>query len=158
MTQTKPLIVLSTDTLPGYGLDHIFDIAKQIGLDGIDLAMWKNFDAWNSKYVKKLVEQYDLPISIVQTSPEVTAKEIQQAILLAQEVHAKVISCNAPSFFNIKAFKLLEDGIVDWKKQFPEFQFAIITPDAASMTLLPVFPKYRFASIVEIIKKYEAMV
>ena len=158
MSQTKPIIVLSTDTLPGYWLDHIFDIAKDIGFDGIDLAMWKNFDAWNSKYVKKLVEQYKLPVRIIQTSPDVSAKEVQQAIMLAQEVKATVISCNAPGYFNIKAFKMLEDWLVEWKKQFPEFQFSVITPDASSMTLLPVLPKYRFASVVEIIKKYEAMV
>lgn len=158
MAETKPLIVLSTDTLPGYGLDHIFDIAKTLGFDGIDLAMWKNFDAWNTKYVKKLIDQYDLPVYVVQTSPDVTAKELQQAMMLAQDVGAKVISCNAPGYFNIKSFKLLSDGIPERKKQFPQFQFALITPDAASMTLLPVLPKYRFASVVEIIKKYQAMV
>jgi len=158
MAETKLMVVLSTDTLPGYGLDHIFDIAKSLGFDGIDLAVWKNFDARNTKYVKKLIDKYELPVHVVQTSPDVTSKEIQQALMLAQDVQAKVISCNAPGYFNIKSFKLLADGIPDWKKQFPQFQFAIITPDASSMTLLPVLPKNRFASIVEIIKKYQAMV
>ncbi len=106
MAETKPLIVLSTDTLPGYGLDHIFDIAKTLGFDGIDLAMWKNFDARNTKYVKKLIDQYGLPVYVVQTSPDVTAKELQQAMMLAQDVGAKVISCNAPGYFNIKSFDI----------------------------------------------------
>ncbi|MEI7477114.1 MAG: hypothetical protein WCJ81_00770 [bacterium] len=96
MTVSKPLIVLSTDTLPGYGLDHIFDIAKSHGFDGVDLAMRKNFDGRNVKYVKKLIAQYKLPVHIIQTSQEVTAKEVQQALILAQEVGAKVLSCNAP--------------------------------------------------------------
>jgi hypothetical protein len=45
--QQKADFLLSTDTLPGYGLDLIFKIAKRIKFDGLDLAMRKNFDAWN---------------------------------------------------------------------------------------------------------------
>lgn len=157
MTAQKPTIVLSTDTLPWYGLDYIFDTASSLGFDGIDLAMWKNFDAWNSKYVKKLISQYKLPVKVIQTSTEVSAKEIEQALILAQEVKAEVIAFNAPNYFNIRSFRLITDWIPQRKEQFPNLQFAIITPDATSMTLLPVFPKYRFSSIVEIIKKYHAM-
>ncbi len=154
----KPKIVLSTDTLPGYGLDHIFDFAKNQGFDGIDLAMWKNFDARNTRYVKKLIAQYDLPVHIIQTSPEITPKELQQALMLAQEVGATVLALNAPGYFNIKSYKLISDGLEDWKEQFPNIKFTIITPDASSMTLLPVFPKHRFSSVIEIIKKYKALV
>lgn len=154
----QPVILLSTDTLPSYWLDYIFDVAKSAGFDGIDLAMWKNFDTWNSKYVKKLVKKHQLPIKIIQTSPWVTPVEIQQAITLSQEIGTKIIACNAPKYFDIKQFKLISDGVVDWKKQFPDIEFCIITPDSSSITLLPVFPKYRFSSVVEIIKKYHAPV
>lgn len=158
MVSNKPTIVLSSDTLPGYWLDYIFDTAQAHGFDGIDLAMRKNFDAWNSKYVKKLIKKYELPVKIIQTSSELSAKEIEQALILAQEVGAKIITFNAPTYFNIKSFRLIIDGIPDWKKQFPDLDFAIITPDSSSMTLLPVLPKYRFSSIVEIIKKFGANV
>ena len=158
METHKAKVLLSTDTLPGYGLDHIFDFAKNLGFDGIDLAMWKNFDARNTKYVKKLIAQYSLPVHIVQTSAEITPKELQQAIMLAQEVGASVLAINAPWYFNIKSYKLISDGLKDWKEQFPEIQFAIITPDSSSMTLLPIFPKNHFSSVVEIIKKYQALV
>jgi hypothetical protein len=119
--------------------------------------MRKNFDAWNSKYVKKLIDKYNLPVKVIQTSADVSAKEIEQALILAQEVGATTIAFNAPSYFNIRSFRLITDGIPDWKHQFPQLQFAIITPEATSMTLLPVFPKYRFSSIIEIIKKYNSM-
>ena len=155
---SKPRILLSTDTLPSYWLDYIFEVAKNVGFDGVDLAMGKNFDTWNSKYVKKLVKKHQLPIEIIQTSAWVTPVEIQQAITLSQELNVKIIACNAPKYFDIKQFKLISDGVVDWKKQFPDKDFCIITPDSSSITLLPVFPKYRFSSVVEIIKKYHASV
>ncbi len=155
MAEKKPTILLSSDTLPGYWLDYIFDTAQAHWFDGIDLAMWKNFDARNSKYVKKLIKEYNLPVHVVQTSPELSWREAEKALLLAQEVGAKVVAFNAPSYFNIKSYRLISDGIPQWKEQFPNIEFAIITPDSSSMTLLPVFPKYRFSSIVEIIKKYQ---
>lgn len=157
MASDTPKILLSTDTLPWYGLDYIFDTALEHWFTGIDLAIWKNFDGWNSKYVKKLIKKYNLPVEIVQTSAQLSAKEAQQALILAQEVWAKVVAFNAPAYFNVKSFRIITDGIPEWKKEFPNIQFAIITPDASSMTFLPVFPKHRFASIVEIIKKYEFM-
>ena len=57
MADSTPSFLLSSDTLTGYGLDLIFDVAKQNGFDGIDLAIWKNFDSWNIEYVKKLVDK-----------------------------------------------------------------------------------------------------
>jgi lipocalin len=44
----KPLFLLSSDTLSSYGLDLVFEVAKESGYDGVDLALWKNFDAWNT--------------------------------------------------------------------------------------------------------------
>ena len=61
-------IILSTDTMIGYGLDMIFDMAKRCGYDGIDLAISKGFDARNENYVKNLVKKYELPIYAIQTS------------------------------------------------------------------------------------------
>jgi hypothetical protein len=41
MQKKENALLLSTDTLPNYGLDLVFSIAKSTGFDGIDLAMWK---------------------------------------------------------------------------------------------------------------------
>jgi len=42
--------------------------------------MWKNFDAWNVDYVKRLSKKYDLPVKIVQVSGNVNEKEINKAL------------------------------------------------------------------------------
>ena len=54
MANKKSKLLLSSDTLWWYGLDLIFETAKTAKYDGIDLAIWKNFDSWNTEYVKKL--------------------------------------------------------------------------------------------------------
>ena len=56
--------LLSTDTLPGFWLDLVFQLAKEAWFDGLDLAIWKNFDTWNLRYVRKLSEKYDFPIKL----------------------------------------------------------------------------------------------
>ena len=65
---TWALCLLSTDTLWWYGLDLIFQTAKEQWYDGIDLAMWKNFDAWQLAYVQELINKYDIPVEVVQIS------------------------------------------------------------------------------------------
>jgi sugar phosphate isomerase/epimerase len=147
-------VLFSTDSLNGYGLDLVFSVAKDAGCDGIDLALWKNFDAWHDSYVKKLCEQYKLPVEIVQTSPKVNAKELNQAVTICQQTGAKHISINAPSYFDVKTFTFLTNNLSTYQKQYPDITFSIINPDTASMAYLP-FPKYRFKNIGEIIKKHK---
>lgn len=61
----KEQFLLSTDSMWWCGLDLVFDMAKKAWFEGIDLAMWKNFDAWNVAYVKKLTETHWLPVKVI---------------------------------------------------------------------------------------------
>ncbi len=150
-------VLFSTDSLNGYWLDLIFSVAKDAWCDGIDLALWKNFDARHDNYVKKLTEQYKLPVVVVQTSSKINAKELNQAVLICQQTWAKNISINAPSYFDVKPFSFLTNNLSTYQKQYPDITFTIINPDTASMAYLP-FPKYRFRNIGEIVKKYKCNV
>lgn len=97
----KAKCLLSTDSLSGYGLDLVFQTAKQQGYDGLDLAMRKNFDARQIEYVVELSKKYRIQVEVVQTSRNINLKEMNQAVELARAVGAKVIAINAPEFFNI---------------------------------------------------------
>lgn len=154
MADTIPSFLLSSDTLTGYGLDLIFDVAKQNGFDGIDLAIWKNFDSWNIEYVKKLVDKYNLPVKVIQTSKDLNVKEMNQALDLAGLLGVDTITINPPGFFNIKAYKFVVDNLENYKKANPGIKFSIINPEKG--TILLALPKYRFNSIIKIIKTYHA--
>lgn len=154
MAGTTPELLLSTDTLAGYWLDLIFEVAKRNGFDGIDLAIWKNFDSRNIQYVKKLVENYDLPVKVIQTSKDINIKEMNQALDLAGELGVETITINPPGFFNIKSYKFVVDNLESYKKSNPKIKFSIINPEKG--TILLALPKYRFNSIIKIIKTYHA--
>lgn len=154
MADSRPLLLLSTDTLTGYGLDLIFEVAKKNGFDGLDLAIWKNFDSRNIAYVKKLVEKYDLPVKVIQTSKDLNVHEMNQALDLAGELGVDTITINPPGFFNIKSYKFVVDNLENYKKSNPKIKFSIINPEKG--TILLALPKYRFNSMIKIIKTYHA--
>ena len=154
MAATIPALLLSTDTLAGYGLDLIFEVAKKNGFDGVDLAIRKNFDSRNIEYVKKLVENYKLPVKVIQTSKDLNVHEMNQALDLAGELGVDTITINPPGFFNIKSYKFVVDNLETYKKANPGIKFSIINPEKD--TILLALPKYRFNSIIKIIKTYHA--
>lgn len=145
--------LFSTDALSGYGLDLVFDLVKEAGYDGLDLAIRKNFDARKIDYVKKLSDKYQLPVKVIQTSDNINDKEIKKAIDLCYELGADTIALNAPSFFNFKAFNFIADNILRRRKENKAIHFTIINPEDSSIFALPI-PKYRFSNMVEIVKKY----
>lgn len=145
--------LFSTDSLSWYGLDLVFELVKEAGFEGIDLAIWKNFDSRKVDYVKKLSTTYDLPVRIIQTSDHLNDKEINRAIDLCYELEADTIAINAPKFFDFKTFNFITDNILRRRKENKSIHFAIINPEDSSVFALPI-PKYRFSNMVEIIKKY----
>lgn len=150
---TTPAFLFSTDSLPGYGLDLTFQLVKEAWFDGLDIALRKNFDAWNIDYVKKLSETHDLPIKVIQVSNNLNEKEMNKALDLCYGLGADTIAINAPTMFNFKAFTYITDNINRWKKENKSIHFTIINPEDSNIFALPI-PKYRFSNIVEIIKKY----
>jgi len=149
----KRNLLLSTDTLWWCGLDLIFDAAVEAWFDGIDLAIWKNFDAWNISYVKKLVRKHDMPVKVIQTSANLNKKEMDKALDLCEALNIDTININAPKFFDYKSFNFIVDNLERYKKANPDITFSIINPKDSRFFAIPI-PKYRFNNIVEIIKKY----
>ncbi len=148
----KADFLLSTDSLSGYGLDLIFQLAKEQWYDWIDLAMWKNFDAWSTEYVEELVKKYKIPVKVIQISSKVNIKEMNQAVDLAKAVEAEVITINSPEIFNLKSYRFLTNHLPAYKKHNKAIKFSIINPKDA--TYLWLIPKFYFKNMVEIIRKY----
>ena len=146
------MCLLSTDTLSGYGLDLIFQTAKEEWFDGIDLAMWKNFDAWQVAYVNELTKKYAIPVEVIQISNKANLKEMNQAVDIAKAVGAKVITINAPDFFNIWSYRFLSAHLPAYKHHNKWIKFSIINPEDKSM--LWIIPKYHYSNKAAIIKKH----
>jgi len=145
--------LLSTDTMVGYGLDMIFEMAKKCGYDGIDLAVSKGFDAWNENYVKSLVKKHQLPIYSIQTSASLNSKEMNKVLDLCEATNCDLITINAPKFFDFRSYAFIANNIGEYQAQNPALNFAIINPEDNNIFALPI-PAYRFSNMLDIIKKY----
>jgi hypothetical protein len=152
-SEAKPSFLISTDSFSNCGLDMVFELSKTAGFDGIDLAIWKNFDARNVDYVKKLSTTHDIPVKVIQVSDNVNQKELNKALDLCEATGADTITINAPTYFNLKAYNFIADNIAEYKKNNKHIHFAIINPEEANVFALPI-PKFRFTNIVDIVKKY----
>lgn len=144
--------LLSTDVLWGYWLDLIFRIAKDVWFDWLDLALRKAFDSWNVEYVKWLIEQYELPIRVIQVSDNLNRKEMNHAVDIARAVWANVISINAPGIMNFKAFKFIKEFLRFYLRANANIQIWIINPEKNNF--LNIVPTHYFGSIQETVKKY----
>ncbi len=153
--ENKAEFLLSSDTISWYWLDMIFQIAKEINFDGIDLALWKSFDCWNVSYVKTLTEKYNIPVKVVQVSGRVNSREMNKAVDMAKELDVDTISINPPAITDYKTYKFITDSLGAYRRQNPKIKFCIINPPKSSFFILPI-PKYYFTNVVEIIKKYKS--
>lgn len=91
-------LLLSTSSLQWYGLNRIFQFAKNAEYSGIDLSIdFSEFDTINLEYLKEL--QHSIGISIQSiTAPErqVTTKQIEYCVTLASELWVDTVNVYPP--------------------------------------------------------------
>jgi len=145
------MLALSTDSLRGYGLNRIFEFVKEAGYDGIDLAMdEKNYDTLNADYIKKLSEEYGVPVLSMQLG-DATPKKLKIGLEMAKKIGCKVIIIQPPAILNV--------GQTMWlKNEVPKIRakenISIALENAPSDLILGFIPKHAMNNIVEL-KKFK---
>lgn len=141
-------IVLSTESLAGYGLNRIFRFAKEAGFDGIDLAMDNSeYDTLDANYILELSNALTLPVVAIQT-PKITSKsKIEDAVRLAKKINARIIVIQPPKLFDVK--------LTSWlKKEIPKIRqqenISIALENASSKTVLGFLPEHAMNSLKDL--------
>lgn len=82
------MFLLSTSSLNGYGLHHIFVLAKRGQYDGIDLSVdFDSFDTFDASYIDSLIQSVDLPVvSITAPARKLNKKQCDAVITLADKL------------------------------------------------------------------------
>jgi len=68
------MLYLHSQSLPHYGLDRFFELAKRAGFDGVEIAITENLDTQNPQYLKTLEKRYNLPIKFFSMPPQLEEK------------------------------------------------------------------------------------
>lgn len=145
-------IVLSSESLKGYGLNRIFGFAKEAGYDGIDLAMDPSeHDTMDENYIKQISDQTGLHVGSIQTPKTTTKNHIEDAISLAKKIGTKIIIIQPPKLLNVKLAKWLRDEIPKIRQRE---NISIALENASSETIFGFLPEHAMGSIGDL-KKFK---
>lgn len=139
------MIILCTDSLRGYGLNRIFELAKQANYDGLDLSVdFSLFDTFNTGYLKKLMEEYKLPIHAISAPKDISSKRVKELAEMAKELTAKVLILQPP--------KILDFKLASWlKSEVPKLReenfLSIALENAPTGTFLGFIPEHALSNI-----------
>ena len=146
------MIILSTDSLKGYGLNRIFELAKKAGYEGIDISVdFNQFDTFNTEYIKKLIKEYDMPVHAVSAPKNIAEKKIKQISKMAKRINAKVLVLQPPKILNFKLAAWLKKEVPKLREK--EF-LSIAMENAPAGTFLGFIPEHAMSNTLEL-KKFK---
>lgn len=106
------MLVLSSGSLPRYGLHRVFRFAKAAGYDGVDIEISKIFDTQDAGYIKELIEQNGIPVVALLVPSAIAKKEaFIKYIELAKEIGASIVATNPPRLFDFEFTQWLKNEL-----------------------------------------------
>ena len=99
------MIALSTGSLYTYGIARIFELAAQIGYDGIEVLVDQRPDTRQPAYLRRLSSVYGLPIVALHSPftpdvpgwPDDPLGRLERTAALAQELDVPIVVTHLPS-------------------------------------------------------------
>lgn len=102
------MLLFHSTSLAHYGLERVFEFAKEAGYDGIEVEVGVSFDTQNVRYLKKLSKRYELPIKAFSLA---AAREDELAVVFQKTVREFVgatINLNQPQVLSSEYKKWME--------------------------------------------------
>ena len=146
------LIALSTESISGYGLNRIFQFAKEAGFDGVDLAMdTAEFDTLDGDYIKEISDATQMPVVCLQAPKKTSQTRVQEAVELAKKLGARIVILQPPKILEVKLAKWLKTEIPKIRQRQ---DISIALENGSSKTMLGFIPENAMNSVSEL-KKFK---
>ena len=120
------MIALSTGSLYTYGLSRVFELAAQVGFDGIEMMIDRPDDNRNPAYLRHLSKEYALPIVALHSPflevpdwPHDQLGRLERTVALAQELEVPVVVTHLP--YRIYGFLCQWQGARPFRLYLPVF-------------------------------------
>lgn len=144
------MIALHTNSLHKYGLNRIFEFAKAADYDGIEIAVDKNnYDTQNAEYIKRLSEEYKLPILALHSPINGTEKSVQHVIDMAIYLKCPVVVITPPKLTDFKFTNWLKKKVPHLRKK-KKIHIALV--NAPGKTILGFLPARAMNSLSDMKK------
>lgn len=146
------MLALSTSSLKGYGLNRMFEMIKEAGYDGVDLAIDpRNFDTQKTDYIAELSKKYSIPVLAIQAPPHASPKKIQELVDMAKVLGTKIIVIQPPKIFEFKYIQWLKNEIPKIRQRE---NISIALENAPSGTFFGIIPEHAMGNILDL-KKFK---
>jgi len=112
------MIVLHTSSLRKYGLNRIFEFAKKAGYNGIEIEVDKNdFDTQNAEYIKKLSEEFNVPVIALHAPTNGSEKSIEHVVEMAVYLKCPLVVLTPPKLTDFKLTRWLKKEVPILRKR-----------------------------------------
>lgn len=141
------MIILHSNSLHKYGLNRIFEFAKAAAYDGIEIGVDKNnFDTQNAEYIKKLSEQYSLPVLALHAPIDGSSTSVEHVVEMAAYLNCPVVVVTPPKFLDFKFTNWLKKKTPILRKK-KHIQIALL--NAPGKTVLGFLPERAMNSLTD---------
>ena len=138
------MLLLATDCLERYGLNRVFQIAREAGFDGIELIISAIVDTQDLAYVKKLSKSFELPVVAVSTPKKaVTKKKIRLALDMAKALDSRVVVIYPPGILDFEFGRWLKKSVPLLRSKY---RIMIALDNAPAESLFGILPQYSLNS------------
>lgn len=96
------MLLLASQSFPHYGLERFFEFAKKAEFDGVEITVNQNYDTQDPVYLKKLSEEYNMPIrafSLPLKNPDKYLKSFQDVVKHFPDTY---LNLESPELFSYK--------------------------------------------------------
>ncbi len=142
------MLLLSTYSLKWYWLHKIWEILKKSNYDWLDLYMDSNiYDLWDSEYIKKIIDLYDIKILSI-TSPWewINKSKVNMIFEIAKSLWVQLVTFSPP---------LISDLDKTWFTKYlqeikNEYDFNIAIQNIENKYVFFIIPKYKNMPLAEV--------
>lgn len=138
------MLILSTGSLHRYGLNRIFEFAKEGGFDGICLVINEVFDTRDPNYIKKLSEHFALPVTAVTVHNLNTQKKVEFALEIAEKLGSTHVILRPPLFVDVQFSNWFKTEVPKLQKENSKIKIAVENPPGSKKIFIP---EYSFQNI-----------
>jgi len=120
------MILLSIGSLRFFELDRVFEVARDLGFDGVEVIVDERWDTADPVYLKRLVNRYHLPMpcihspfSFVKTPAwgNDPVERMRRSIELAEECGSEIVVIHLPFFAERRYARWVEDELPRWQER-----------------------------------------
>lgn len=144
------MIALHSSSLHKYGLNRIFEFAKEAGYDAIEIQVDKNnYDTQNAEYIKKLSNEFDLLIVALHAPENGTQKSVEHVVDMAIYLKCPVVVVSSPKLTDFKYTRWLKkEAPLLRKKKHIELALS----NSGGKTLLGFLPERALNNVADLKK------